>query len=37
MASWWLSYCFRCFLSLWESQNVRTHCQEVLPVWTGKT
>lgn len=27
LAGWWLSYCFRCLLQSWESQNVRTLCQ----------
>jgi hypothetical protein len=34
---WWLSYCCRCFLSLWKSQNISKQAQKRRVLMTSKT
>jgi hypothetical protein len=33
LSTWWLSYCYRCFLPPWGSQSIRTFVRNVLFPW----
>jgi hypothetical protein len=35
VADWWLFYCYRYFIPLWESQNVHSHYQKCHIFWFG--
>lgn len=37
VAGYWLSYSYKCFLVLWESQNLCMHCQKYHILWFGNT